>query len=244
MGSIRPKQFAVIADVHGNTWALDAVLADIDARGIERIVALGDHAYGPLDAAGAAERLMTRGVAAVRGNEDRLPVEGLEPHQRAWLDSLPATLEPWGGTLAFHGTPASDHAYFLWRVEDGALRPANEVEIGKSVQAIAADRICCGGEPPDVLLCAHDHTPRVVRVDESVVVDPGSVGLPAYEDDDPVPHVMRTGSPHARYAVVGRGVKRLVVDLIEVEYDWEAAARRASANGRDDWARWLATGEA
>ncbi|MEO8613438.1 MAG: metallophosphoesterase, partial [Chloroflexota bacterium] len=27
--------FAVITDIHGNTWALDAVLADIRRRGID-----------------------------------------------------------------------------------------------------------------------------------------------------------------------------------------------------------------
>jgi diadenosine tetraphosphatase ApaH/serine/threonine PP2A family protein phosphatase len=39
---------AVISDIHGNASALRAVLADIDARGIKRIVCLGDIVgYGP-----------------------------------------------------------------------------------------------------------------------------------------------------------------------------------------------------
>ncbi len=36
------ESIAVMADIHGNTWALDAVLADIERQGIERIVDLGD----------------------------------------------------------------------------------------------------------------------------------------------------------------------------------------------------------
>jgi hypothetical protein len=32
------------------------------------------------------------------------------------------------------------------------------------------------------------------------------------------------------------------VELIAVEYDWEMASRRAAENGRDEWARALATG--
>ncbi|MDN5768451.1 MAG: metallophosphatase family protein, partial [Humibacillus sp.] len=37
-----PERLAVISDVHGNLTALEAVLADIDARGITRVFNLGD----------------------------------------------------------------------------------------------------------------------------------------------------------------------------------------------------------
>jgi hypothetical protein len=43
-------RFAVIADVHGNYLALEAVLADIRELGIADIVNLGDMASGALDA--------------------------------------------------------------------------------------------------------------------------------------------------------------------------------------------------
>ena len=43
-------RFAAIADIHGNHLALDAVLADIRAQGIDDIVNLGDMASGALDA--------------------------------------------------------------------------------------------------------------------------------------------------------------------------------------------------
>ena len=46
----RLMRFAAIADVHGNHLALEAVLADIRAQGIDDIVNLGDMASGPLDA--------------------------------------------------------------------------------------------------------------------------------------------------------------------------------------------------
>ncbi len=38
-----------------------------------------------------------------------------------------------------------------------------------------------------------------------LVVNPGSIGMPAYTDDTPVPHAIETGAPHARYAVVTCG---------------------------------------
>ena len=37
------NRFAAIGDVHGNRWALEAVLEDIEHRGIRTVVNLGDH---------------------------------------------------------------------------------------------------------------------------------------------------------------------------------------------------------
>ena len=51
-------RFAAIADVHGNHLALEAVLADIAAQGINDIVNLGDMLSGPLDARRTIEILM------------------------------------------------------------------------------------------------------------------------------------------------------------------------------------------
>ena len=76
------------------------------------------------------------------------------------------------------------------------------------------------------------------------IVNPGSVGLPAYTDDDPWPHAMEAGSPHARYAVLEHTRTGWRVDPVAVEYDWEAAARAAERNGRPDWAAWIRTGRA
>src|SRR5262245_58881775 len=67
-----PRSIAVIADVHGNTWALDAVLADIARRGVAGIINLGDSVYGCLDPTGAAERLMQAQIISIAGNQDRI----------------------------------------------------------------------------------------------------------------------------------------------------------------------------
>ncbi len=233
----------MIADVHGNSWALDAVMADIDARGIERVVALGDHAYGPLDPAGTVDRLMARSVMSILGNEDRLPVAALESRHVEWLRTMPRVSEPAPGVLAFHGTSFSDDTYFLWRVERGSLRRATASELAEAIHILAAEPALTDGERPlELVLCAHDHVQHSVRAGGALVVDPGSVGLPAYTDDDPVPHSMESGSPHAHYAVVERSGGEWVVEHVELEYDWDAAAACAAANGREDWARWLVTG--
>jgi predicted phosphodiesterase len=64
-------KLAVIADVHGNSAALEAVLADIEAAGVTEVVNLGDHVSGPLDPGGTADLLMARGFPSIRGNHDR-----------------------------------------------------------------------------------------------------------------------------------------------------------------------------
>lgn len=43
-------RFAAIADIHGNCFALEAVLADAADVGVQEVVNLGDHLSGRLDA--------------------------------------------------------------------------------------------------------------------------------------------------------------------------------------------------
>ena len=63
---------AVLADVHANLPALEAVLAEVDAAGVERIVLLGDSALGPLPAE-TLDLLVSLGEQAVwvHGNRER-----------------------------------------------------------------------------------------------------------------------------------------------------------------------------
>ncbi|WP_415973449.1 hypothetical protein [Rhodococcus sp. 077-4] len=67
--------------------------------------------------------------------------------------------------------------------------------------------------------------------------------MPAYDDDQPYPHVMESGSPHARYAVIDdHGRDGWAVSFEKVGYDHIGAAADACANGRDDIADALLTG--
>ncbi len=63
---------AVVSDVHGNLTAFEAVLADIDARNIRRVVNLGDVVgKGPRGAA-CVRLTRERGMATVQGVADSL----------------------------------------------------------------------------------------------------------------------------------------------------------------------------
>jgi hypothetical protein len=53
---------------------------------------------------------------------------------------------------------------------------------------------------------------------------------------------MEMGSPHARYALAEKTDTGWSIELIALDYDWEAAAQVAESNGRADWAYALRTG--
>ncbi|WP_261315620.1 metallophosphoesterase family protein [Pseudooceanicola nitratireducens] len=238
---------AVLADIHGNALALGAVLEDIAAQGITQVVNLGDIFSGPLDPAGVWEQLKGRGLPTLRGNHDRYLIEGagedLGPTDRLtasllpkeafdWIRGLPEQLH-WDGVFACHATPGDDNTYWTEQVVEG----------GTSLAPPAAIEALATGIEAGLILYAHTHIPRVLQLaDGRVMVNPGSVGCPAYTDTAPRPHVVQTGSPFARYAVVHRDPGGWRVSHHAVRYDFDAAAEQARTHGRDDWARAVGTG--
>jgi len=247
--NIQDVSIVVLADIHGNRWALEAVLADIGRRGIDQLVNLGDSLYGPLDPAGTAEILLPLNIPTVRGNEDRIIVRPPEDENDSptlsyirnqlssdhihWLESLELTITAHAQFLAFHGTPQRDDEYLLEELTEAGVRPRNPLELMQRLPPT---------EQP-VILCGHSHVPRTIHLpDGRIVVNPGSVGLQAYTDDAPYPHAMQTGTPHARYAILSHDNNTWQAEEIVIEYDWIAASATALSNGRPDWAAWLRTG--
>ena len=244
------RRYAVISDIHGNRWALERLLDDTKRRGIERIINLGDSLYGPLDPKGTAEILIRMNLTSVLGNEDRTIIssaksessptiryvqQNLEQKHFEWLRQMPSTLIVDGNLFACHASPHSDTQYFFWDVRRDGVVMGNYEAMSEMVRNTGCS----------ILLCGHDHVARSVQLQNNLLAaDPGSVGLPAYTDELPHPHVMQTGSPHARYAVVIEDRGKWAVEHILLEYDWEAAAVKAAENGRQDWASWLRTGRA
>lgn len=247
-------RIALISDVHGNTPALLAVLDAIAADGVEHIVNLGDIASGGVDPRGTLDVLRSRpDILTVRGNHERqlltLPRERMGPSDRLaydvlladdreWLLALPTRLEIAPGALAFHGSPDDDLRYLLETVDpdspDG-LRQATEAEI--------IEGLGDGGGRYELYVCGHTHLQRTrVLGGGALVVNPGSVGWPAYQDDAPAPHRVQAGSPQARYTIVERQPSGWVVDERAVDYDYEGAIALAHANGRPDVAHALRTG--
>jgi predicted phosphodiesterase len=241
-------RIAALSDIHGNLWALDAVLEDVRGRGVDITVNLGDILSGALLPAETADRLMALELPTIRGNHerqvlsldpeqmgasDRHAFDSLGESQRAWMAQLPAVLSPMDGVFMCHATPYNDCDCYLEDLVDGELRPAPLDRIEERSRSCDAALILCG----------HSHLPRVARLRTGqMVVNPGSVGIQAYLGHDPGPHAVEVGSPHARYAILESTPRGWKADLVSVPYDWDAAAKLAARNGREDWARALATG--
>lgn len=247
-------RLAVVSDIHGNLPALQAVLAEIRRERVHGVVNLGDIVSGPLWPRETAALLRALAWPTIRGNHERqvltLPADRMGPADAfararlgeddlAWLAALPPTLDLGDGVWCCHGTPGSDLQYFLetvtpdlWRNGSPGVRAATAAEVAERLGAVTAPLVLCG----------HTHMPRALQCGGTLVVNPGSVGLPAFDDDHPHAHLMEAGCPHARWALVERVAAGWQVQQRVTAYDWPAAARQAEAAGRGDWADALRTG--
>ena len=260
-------RIAFVSDIHGNLTALDAVIADIERRGVDEVVNLGDTVSGPLLPLETAQRLSKLPWLHVAGNHERqvlqLPLARQNPSDaytsgqladadKAWLAGHADPCEPrlnsgqvWperlGGDVALcHGSPRSDLEYLLETPEGESVALA----LGTEVEQRLDGRI-----PPHIglLACGHSHVPRAVRLESDLlIVNPGAVGLPAYDVSRPYPlstyHRVENGSPDARYAIAEKRDGRWQADLIAVPYEHEEMARLAARHGRPEWEQTLRTG--
>lgn len=205
---------AAISDIHGNLPALEAVLAEIDGAGIDRIVVAGDTVSGPW-AAEVFDVLEQRDAVVVRGNADREVVERSDrfgplaswsadrlgarrlASAGAWPLTASTTVDGLGRVLVCHATPTSDDPVYTRLTPEDALLDL------------------LGLVTSDVVVCGHTH----MQFDRTLanglrVVNVGSVGLP-YE-----------GSRGAYWAVLGPDV-----DLRRTEYDVEACVAAMETMG-------------
>ncbi len=241
-------RIAIIADIHGNLPALEAVLADIQRRRIDRTINLGDSVSGPLWPREVCDLLMASSSLVIRGNHDRW-VSGPDPasmgpsdryayshlsaDHRHWLGALPTSVDTEHGILACHGTPTNDNQYLIEEVSDRRLV--------RAPLSVIQERL--GDVHDRVVLCGHSHQQHLIQLPTGpLVLNPGSVRCPSYDDPGAEPHVSEGGSPRARYAVLTIIDEQVSAELVAISYDWKAAATRADANGRPDWAYGLRTG--
>jgi putative phosphoesterase len=235
-------RIAVVSDIHGNLSALEAVVADMHQRGVDRVINLGDSLSGPLLPKETAQFLMAQDWVHLAGNHERqilnLTEKSGESDKYAhsqlgaqefeWMASLPFARQLNEEVLLCHATPTQDCIYLLETVD----RVATQQEIASRLGTVNASLILCG----------HSHVPRSVRSGQRLIVNPGSVGQPAFDDDLPYPHVVESGSPDARYAIVEAVKGNWVSQLFTVPYDHQAMAQLARLRQRPDWECALLTG--
>jgi predicted phosphodiesterase len=241
-------RIALVSDIHGNLPALEAVLEDTRRRDVTRIVNLGDSLSGPLLPLETAQFLMKQDWVQLAGNHERQLLEfgargggpsdahahaRLTPEVFDWMRGLRSAQALDGEVFLCHGTPRSDTEYFLDSVEGDHTRAATEPELAERSAHIEHAVIACG----------HTHIPRTVHSSRGqLLVNPGSVGLQAYEDDHPTYHRVSTGDAYARYATIEKRGGCWHAQIHPVPYDAEPMARLAERHGRPDWAQALRTG--
>lgn len=237
-------RIAVISDIHGNLAALEAVAADLRLRGVDQVVNLGDSLSGPLLPKETADFLMAQaGWIHLAGNHERQILElnersgagdayarqQITAEQKVWIASLKPVLQLDTEVLLCHGTPASDTTTLLQVADRNAT--AQEIE----------ERL--GPQTASVIACGHSHVARSVRTAAGqLIINPGSVGHPAYEYDYPYLHKIESGSPDARYAILEKMQHGWTASFINVPYAWQHMAELAALRGRADWVSALSSG--
>ncbi len=241
-------RIAILSDIHGNLPALEAVVRDMEARGVDVVVNLGDSLSGPLLPLETAQFLMQQDWVQLAGNHERQLLT-LDPGERGlsdafthpcltprvfeWMASLAPTARIGSKVLLCHGTPTNDMQYFLETVEASGVRVATQSEVDERL----------GPRDVELVACGHSHVPRSLRASMGqLIVNPGSVGLPAYAAHRPYPHVIETGSPDARYAIAERSDNGWTTTHLAVPYPYHAMANLAQSRQRLDWTNALASG--
>ncbi|HEY4194655.1 MAG TPA: metallophosphoesterase family protein [Mucilaginibacter sp.] len=243
------KTYAIISDIHGNSLALTAVLKDISSRGIDKIINLGDHFFGALEPETVAGILRQNPMLCISGNTDREILESIDngftkegmdrvkadlsQQSISWLRSLPKTATYDDLFFVCHGTPQSDDEYLLEKVTANGVFVYNDEELLKSIGPIK-ERI---------ILCGHSHVNRVVYLsNDKIILNPGSVGLPAYLGNGEHRFAMESMTPHAKYAIVHADGNAISIEQVLCAYDWHRASEAARKNGNEKWAQFLLHG--
>ena len=243
-------KLAILSDIHSNVFALESVIADAKSRSADVLVNLGDIFYGPIAPKATYEVLMKHDFITISGNQDRQIYESTSeeissnPTMQFILDDLGVEPIEWMKSLPFdrqfneeiyfcHGTPKSDLIYLLEDVSSGAPLLREDHVITELLSGQTSSLICCG----------HTHLARTVVLNSGqTVVNPGSVGLQSYMDEEPVVHSMQNFNSHASYSIIEKSENGWVVDNIKVPYDLAAAVEECKKRNRLDWVHFLETG--
>ncbi len=219
----------MLADIHANLPALEAVLGEPDLADADAVVLLGDIALGPMPAE-TLDRLAALGDRAVwvHGNCEREMVTAFDGGEvpgpngadaaagaaligrahRDRLGRLPLTvtldIDGLGPTLFCHASPRRDDEMLL-------------VDSSLERWAAALDGVEAG-----VVVCGHTHMPFDRLAGGRRIVNPGSVGMPY-------------GHPGAGWALLGPDVT-----LRRTSYDAGAAARIIGGSAYPGAGQWAA----
>ncbi len=234
-------RLAVLSDIHGNAYAFDALLTDLETHPADALVCLGDAIQGGAQPHETVMRLRELAIPIVMGNADAWLLTGIETgaenpsaerlakmnavrewslskltdDDRAFIGTFqPTILIPLSDTknlLCYHGTPASF---------DEILLPDTPYENFANALQGDANYLYCGG---------HTHVQFLRRVRDTFHFNPGSVGL-AYSRHQPEDDFHFDAV--AEYALLTVEGARVALEFRRVPYDANAVIEIYRASGR------------
>ena len=232
--------YGVVADIHGNREALAAALAELDRRGIEKLLCLGDIVGYNADPDECVALLRDRGALAIAGNHDLIALRRLDfarcsnkamyalkrTRQRlgagaaAYLATLPANRVVEDGVVLVHGGVRDVEQYMI-----GAAH------IRQNAEYLAADF-------PEARLCffGHSHEQKVYEVRDGVVRELTAACALALERDRS--YFINPGSVDASRKRAHKVAEAAVLDteagrleFLRVPYDCASTEAKAAVYG-------------
>ena len=222
-------KIAILADIHGNRQAMETIIAHIDTWQPDHVIVNGDTVNrGPcsLECWQTVTARMANGWQHTRGNHEDYQLNilkegfssGLERQIFMPLDKAHKQLD--GQVAAFNNLPFQVSLY----APDGS-----ELRITHASMTGNRDRIFPDGSlpqlrsqiapPPAIFVTAHTHTAFQRQVDETLLVNCGSVGTPADKD------------VRASYAQIVWENGRWQAKIIRLDYNREATIRDYKKSG-------------
>jgi predicted phosphodiesterase len=180
-------RIAILADIHANLPALEAVTKDLDRVRPDMVVVAGDFQNRGPQPREVTELVASKEWKLLRGNHEDYVIRQSQPPETLdvadyytwlparwtaeqtrqsvqWIRSLPIAIRleaPDGAELMIaHGSPRSNAEGFF---------PSTSEE--KAIEMI-------GKDPPRVLCCGHTHFPLLRKMNATLVFNVGSVGFP------------------------------------------------------------------
>lgn len=233
---------ALLSDIHGNLFALEAVITALAREKVDQIICLGDVAmFGPQPCEVLA-RMQALTCPVVMGNTDAWALDP-QPHSvRDEATEFFNAIELWGAQQLTQ----ADRAYIrtfqptiaLAFGEDdtllcyhGSPKSYNDIIVATTPDVEVAALI--GDQQALLLAGGHTHAQYVRRYQNKLLLNPGSVGLP-YET---LPNGRERNPPWAEYAIVEWSAGELTLALRRAPYDIEPllASTMASGMPHADW---------
>ncbi|GEM48433.1 metallophosphoesterase family protein [Deinococcus cellulosilyticus] len=206
-------RIAVISDVHGNAFALEAVLRDLKAQSPDLIVNLGDQVHGKANPRKAFELQQELGATEVLGSAEPLLI-GNDPLAE-WLKTqlsaesiqhllnLPLTTTVLDGEILLcHGDLHSSSGHLLWSWQRGPYLTRGFQDLREHLCGVTAR----------VILSGHTHREGMTAIDDHLVINAGAV---SHQVD---------GDPRARWVLLEKQRGRWLTDFRRVNYDQKEAA--------------------